>query len=345
VGCNPTFAQPRSGPGFNARATIAGLNKLGNYRTMKYLNCAKDVLLISLFLVMSLGMATRRDTPISRRDAGFMHDKAVFPNRNANPPFSDTVDLKAFAKRIIAGVQDNYEKARTLLAWLSTHFEWKYTDYQNRSVQEIIARKGGNCFEMATVYMALLRELDINYRPIAEVNIQKPDEERGKRAAQMVKEKGNTASVFGRQHNDHRWIEVYDDHTKEWVPADPTMNIIGFDQWLKARAWFGERHTVNDEFSREMIVPFGIFVVGKDDKTDMKENRTRYYLVDRLDALYDHKLSGLPSWSKWVSALQALSNVAKNAFEGKENLQEYDGQIGALARIYQELRQEYMGLS
>jgi len=43
-----------------------------------------------------------------------------------------------------------------------------------------------------------------------------------------------------------------------------------------------------------------------------------------LDALYDHKLSGLPSWSKRVSALQVLSKVAKNAFEGKENLQEYE---------------------
>jgi hypothetical protein len=212
-------------------------------------------------------------------------------------------------------------------------------------VQEIIARKGGNCFELATVYMALLKELNINYRPIAEVNIQKPDEDRGRRAAQMVKEKGNKVSVFGRQHNDHRWIEVYDDHAKEWVPADPTMNIIGFDQWLKARAWFGERHTINDEFSSEMIVPFGIFVVSKDDKTKMGENRTTYYLVDRLDALYDHKLSGLPSWSKWVSALQALSKVAKNAFEGKENLQEYDARISTLASIYQDLRREYLGRS
>lgn len=257
---------------------------------------------------------------------------------------SDTVDLKVFATGIITGVEDNYEKARTLLAWLGTHFEWKYTDYQNRTVQEIIARKGGNCFEMATVYMALLKELNINYRPIAEVNIQKPDDDRGQRAAQMVKERGNKVSVFGRQHNDHRWIEVYDDHTKEWVPADPTMNIIGFDQWLKARAWFGERHTLNDEFSREMIVPFGIFVVSKEDKAAIHENRTTYYLVDRLDALYDHKLSRLPSWSKWVSALQELSKVAKNAFEGKENLQAYDGQIGTLAMIYQDLRQEYKAL-
>jgi len=83
-------------------------------------------------------------------------------------------------------------------------------------------------------------------------------------------------------------------------------------------------------------------VVSRDDKARMSENRTTYYLVHRLDALYDHKLSRLPSWSKWVSALQVLSEVAKNAFEGKENLQEYDNQIGKLASIYQDLRQELL---
>ena len=304
---------------------------------MKHSQKPKHFFLISLFLLGSLAVTARVDTPPS-------HHNASRPHPSAPLPHSDTVDLKAFATTIIAHANDNYAKATTLLAWLGTHFEWKYTDYQNRSVQEIIARKGGNCFELATVYMALLKELNINYRPIAEGNIQKPDEDRGKRAAQMVKESGNKASVFGRQHNDHRWIEVYDDHAKEWVPADPTMNIIGFDQWLKARAWFGDRHTINDEFSKEMIVPFGIFVVSKENKSEMNTNRTTYYLVDRLDALYDHKLSGLPSWPKWVSALQELSKVAKNAFEGNENLQEHDAQIGELANIYQNLKQEYLRL-
>src|SRR6516165_4704361 len=115
-------------------------------RTMKHYRWAKDLLLISSFLLASLAGVAR--------------------GGDANLCYTDTVDLKAFATRIITGVEDNYEKARTLLAWLGTHFEWKYTDYQNRTVQEIIARKGGNCFELATVYMALLQELNITYRPI-----------------------------------------------------------------------------------------------------------------------------------------------------------------------------------
>jgi len=256
----------------------------------------------------------------------------------------DTASLstKVFAETIVSGVSDNYEKAKTLLSWLSTHFEWKATDYKRRTVKEIIVRKGGNCFELATVYMALLQELNLTYRPIAEINIHVYSEQRGKTADEKIKSDGNRMSVFGKQHNDHRWGEIFDEKTAEWIPADPTMNIIGFDQWLKARAWFGERHTINDEFSGDMIVPFAIYVVNKDNKSLMEEDRTLYYMKTKFDSLYNTKLSKLPSWSKWVSGLQILSAAAKRAFEGQENLHNYADQISQLATVYQNLKNEYL---
>ena len=258
------------------------------------------------------------------------------------PSDTASVNTKVFAQSIVAGTSDNYEKAKTLLSWLSNHFEWKATDYQNRTVKEIIVRQGGNCFELATVYMALLKELNLTYRPIAEINIHVYSEERGKTADEKIKQSGNRMSVFGKQHNDHRWVEIYDDKTGEWVPADPTMNIIGFDQWLKARAWFGERHTINDEFSGDMIAPFAIFVVNPSNKGLMAENRTLYYMATRLDKLYGGQLSKLPSWTKWVNGLQTLSLAAKKAFEGDENLHNYTDQISELANVYQSLKKEYL---
>jgi hypothetical protein len=258
------------------------------------------------------------------------------------PTDTAALDTKAFAQHIVAGSHDNYSKAKTLLNWLSTHFEWKYTDYKKRTVKEIIVRQGGNCFELASVYMALLKELNLTYRPIAEINIHKLSEERGQTAAQKVKEGGNRMSVFGRQHNDHRWVEIYDENTKEWVPADPTMNLIGFEQWLKARAWFGERHTINDEFSSDMIAPVAIFVVHNDNKSQMVENRTLYYMGTQLDALYNNQLSKLPSWNKWINGLETLSAVAKKAFAGEENLHNYNDQIAALAGLYAKLKEEYL---
>ena len=273
----------------------------------------------------------------------FVNVSALAQQATVTVPSDTTfVNTEAFAQSIVAGINDNYEKAKTLLSWLSNHFEWKATDYKKRTVKEIIVRQGGNCFELAVVYMALLKELNLTFRPIAEINIHVYSEERGMRADEKIKENGNRMSIFGKQHNDHRWVEIYDDKTGEWVPADPTMNIIGFDQWLKARAWFGERHTINDEFSGDMIAPFAIFVVNNNDKSLMEENRTLYYMVTKLEKLYGGQLSKLPSWSKWVAGLQTLSVAAKKAFEGDENLHNYTNQISALANVDQSLKKEYL---
>lgn len=260
------------------------------------------------------------------------------------PADTASINLNQFAYAIAGQAGDNYEKAKALLGWLSTNFEWMSTDYKKRTAKEIIVRKGGNCFELATVYMALLREMKLNYRPIAEINIHRYSEERGATAAQKIKDAGNRMSVFGKQHNDHRWVEIWDEKTGEWQPADPTMNIIGFDQWLKARAWFGERHVLNADISKDMIVPFALFVVSTNSNSIMEINRTSYYLVDKLDALYDHKLSTLPSWSKWVSGLQTLSAAAQKAFAGEENLHNYNEQIADLAKVYENLKAEYSRL-
>jgi len=267
-----------------------------------------------------------------------------FAQQNAISSGSDTnsINTKSFAENIVSGISDNYDKARVLLNWLSNNFEWKATDYQQRTVKEIIVRKGGNCFELASVYMALLKELNLVYRPIAEINIHLLSEERGRNAAEKIKTGGNKMSVFGREHNDHRWVEIFDEKNKEWVPADPTMGIIGFDQWLKARAWFGERHTINDEFSNEMIVPFAIYVVNSGNKSLMEENRTYYYMITKLDELYNNQLSKLPSWNKWTEGLQSLSLIAKNAFEGQQNLHNYNDRIHEMAIIYQNLKKEYL---
>ncbi len=257
------------------------------------------------------------------------------------PADTGQLDTKYFATQLVKGISNNYEKAAALLNWLATHFEWTATDYQKRTVKEILIRKGGNCFELATVYMALLKELGIVYRPIAEINLHRYDAGRGERAAQKVKESGNQVSVFGAGHNDHRWVEIYQPETKEWIPADPTMNLIGYESWLKARAWFGERHTLNDQFSGDMIAPFAIFVVDANNKSRMLENRTAHYMIQELDELYHHRLSALPSWQKWKKGIMELSPLAAKAFAGELNLHQYNEQIAALKNTYQSLKKEW----
>lgn len=255
---------------------------------------------------------------------------------------TSSLDLKIFAGRIVSGSNTNFQKARTLLEWLSHSFAWTATDYQQRTVKQIIVRQGGNCFELAKVYMALINELGIQYRPIAEINLHVPSEQREKTSEGKIKDAGNTMSVFGYQHNDHRWVEVYDDSSHTWIPVDPTMDLIGFDQWLKGRAWFESRHTINDEFSSDMIAPFAIFVVDKNDKSKMIEDRTQEYMVKQLDRLYQNKLAGLPSWQQWIDQLKNINSHARNAFAGTENLHDYGKAINDLRNTYDRLKEEWL---
>lgn len=251
------------------------------------------------------------------------------------------LDLAVFAKQVVGNTSSNYEKAEKLLHWLSNSLEWKATDYQRRTVKQILERQGGNCFELAVVYMAMIKALNIQYRGIAEINIHRYSDERQATAEEKVKQAGSGMSVFGRRHNDHRWVEIFDERNNEWVPADPSMNVIGVEQWLKARVWFGKRVTIDTVFTRDMIVPFAIFVVSDTSKRFMVDSRTQHYLIDGFNKLYNNKLSQLPAWSQWVAGLKELNDVASQAFSGKMNLHEYDDKIAALVKTYDDLKRQY----
>ena len=253
------------------------------------------------------------------------------------------LNLKTLGEAITAQDGTDYRKATTLLNWVSNRLEWMATDYQRRSVKEILERGGGNCYDLAQVYVEIVKAMNIKTRPIAEINLSRLNPGRQERAAQLVAEKGARASVFGARHNDHRWLEVYDETTGTWLPVDPTMNVIGVEQWVKARLGFEQRITIDPAISGDMIAPFAVFVSG-DKKDLMAENRSVYYMVDQFDRVYNRELSRLPSWNKWVAAITSLSGHAKSAFEDKENLHLYQQQIAELDAIYQALKTEYQAL-
>lgn len=253
------------------------------------------------------------------------------------------LNLKTLGEQITAEDGTDYRKASSLLNWVSNRLEWMATDYQRRSVKEILERGGGNCYDLAQVYVEIVKAMNIKTRSIAEINLSRLNPGRQERAAQMVTEKGARASVFGARHNDHRWLEVYDETTGTWLPVDPTMNVIGVEQWVKARLGFEKRITIDPAISDDMIAPFAVFVTG-DRKDLMAEDRSVYYMVDQFDQVYNKELSGLPSWSKWVAAITSLSGRAKSAFEDKENLHLYNKQIAELDAIYQALKTEYLHL-
>jgi Transglutaminase-like superfamily len=244
-------------------------------------------------------------------------------------------DLKAFAQQVSKNATSELGQAQAIVRWLAQNFEWKATDYQKRTVQEIIDRKGGNCNELALVALSAMKELNIKLRRVHEVNIYVNTPERGVRAHEMVKEKGNSSSVFGRHHNDHVWLELYDSRAGEWFPADPSSGLVGVDEWMKGRVVFGKRFSMNP-ITEEMIVPFAIFAADEDGKFTI--NRTQHYLVEEFDRLYDGKLHKVPAWQEWTKSLDLLDDKVAGAFAGRVNLHEYESQIDSLAETYEQLR-------
>jgi len=244
-------------------------------------------------------------------------------------------DLKAFAQQVSKDSKSELGQAQAIVRWLAKNFEWKATDYQKRTVQEIIERKGGNCNELAMVALSAMKELNIKIRGVHEVNIHVNTPERGVRAHEMVKEKGNTLSVFGRHHNDHVWLELYDSAANDWFPADPSSGLVGTEEWMKGRVWFGERVSLNP-ITQDMMMPFAIFAA--DDSGKFTINRTQHYVIDEFDRLYDGKLHKLAAWKRWLTLIDLLDDKVAGAFAGSINLHDYESQIDELAVVYDQLR-------
>jgi hypothetical protein len=242
-------------------------------------------------------------------------------------------DLKTFAQAVSKNAKSELGQAQAIVRWLAKNFEWKATDYQKRTVQEIVERKGGNCNELAMVALSAMKELNIQLRRVHEVNIHTNTPDRGVRAHEMVKEKGNTYSVFGRHHNDHVWLELYDSAANEWFPADPSSGLVGLDEWMKGRVGFGKRFTLNP-ITEDMIVPFAIFAADADGKFTI--NRTRHYLIDEFDRLY--QLHKNPYWNQWNFIVDFMDDKVAGAFAGNVNLHQYESQIDLLAKTYEKMR-------
>nr|WP_321232799.1 transglutaminase family protein [uncultured Psychroserpens sp.] len=256
-------------------------------------------------------------------------------------------DNKNYLKQLITSNQDkflielvpedsnNVEKAKRILNWLSSNFDWLATDYKQRTVQEIIERGGGNCHELAMVTLYLYEKAGIKKRKIKEINIQELSERRHTNALNRINEVGNTASVFGRLHNDHVWIEIYDEEKEHWLPVDPTMNIFGVEQWIASRLAFKRVKTISP-YSKDMLVPISVFAINSETKEFI--DRSNYYLIDALNQYYHFELKDLEAWQEWSKSIKEISKLSKKAFKGDYNLHNSESKLHETYNIYNKLK-------
>jgi hypothetical protein len=245
-------------------------------------------------------------------------------------------DLRRFAETVTAGETTTRGRASKIVAWYATNLDWTATDYQRRTVDEILARRGGNCDELARVAVATMKALGIEMRTVREINLHVESDERQTRAEEKVRERGAAMSVFGRRHNDHVWLEIRDEDGS-WFPADPSLGVVGEREWVQARLGFGERFTM-DPTSADMIAPFAVFAAGPD---GLLVSRTRRYVIDAFDETHESALSGLPSWKEWIDVIEGLEEKAKGALQGTFDLHQAEDEIRRAHDMYARLRAEF----
>ncbi len=265
--------------------------------------------------------------------------KALLPIAQLKYADTSSIDLKLLAVKLTEGVQSSFEKVNQIIQWTNQNLHWNYTDYKSRTVKEILYQKGGNCAEQASVVKSLIEAIGIKTRKVVEINIQPAKAERQKDAEKRIQEIGNRASVFGLAHNDHVWIEFFDEEQQTWIPADPTLGLVGLEYWLKARIGFQKRIVHDILPSADMLVPIAVLIM--DTNRKITDNRSIHYLIDSFDKIYQGKLSALPSWSEWKKSIVFIQEKAMKAFQGEVNLHEYASQIKQVGEIYQSLRKEY----
>jgi hypothetical protein len=252
-------------------------------------------------------------------------------------------DIRALGDSI-AGSGSALTRTSRLVYWINDNFDWSATDYQRRTPEEVIARRAGNCAELASVLHLFLDSLDVRTRWIHEINVQpEPTPRRQQTAAELVAQRGNSLSVFGLQHNDHVWLEVWEDSTQAWFPADPAFGVVGLADWSAARLAMASRPTPRvkavEPIAADMLVPF-VVLAGERRGGPYDVDRTDFYLVDGFHRLYGDAIETLPSWPAWVAAVQTLTPHARAAFAGEEDLHAYTEDIAELKAIYDSLTRD-----
>ena len=199
---------------------------------------------------------------------------------------SAAASLAAIAQRVAGHAGTPSDRTRRLVTWIGSNLEWTWTDYQERTPEQIVRRRAGNCADLAAVLAEMVTAAGMQSRWIAEINVQPRSEDRQARAVEKIKELGPRASVFGLEHNDHRWLEIYDSAQGGWVPADPAVGVVGVHDWEVSRLGFGKRPPppvpAVAEITKDMLVPFMVTTIDGQ-HGPVTTDRSAHYLIEEFD--------------------------------------------------------------
>jgi len=244
------------------------------------------------------------------------------------------LDMTAISAEATGTARSPRDKVEAVIQWTHDHLDWTATDYVTRTPEQIVERGGGNCNDQALVVRALLTPAGVRTRRTREVNIQPLSPSREENSERLMASRGLMASVFGLRHNDHVWIEFEDVVADEWRPADPTINLLDFEQWTTARMGFGARPRHEIIPFADMEFPIGIVALHEDGRF---ENRSHRYLVQSFGR-YVNGAAASPQWRHWVDRVQVSGRHVKRAFENHYDLHQDKPLMDDLIATYEGMK-------
>ncbi|HTU11649.1 MAG TPA: transglutaminase-like domain-containing protein [Allosphingosinicella sp.] len=225
-------------------------------------------------------------------------------------------------------------RVRAVIAWTHANLDWTTTDYQDRTPEQVLARGGGNCHEQARLVRALLAPAGVETRLVREINVQPASERRQRDAEEMIARTGPRASVFGARHNDHVWTEYRDVEQGEWVPADPTLNVVGIDAWVRARLGFGPRPVHEIIPYADMLFPVAVVAPLAGGRFEGRSER----LLVRGFAAHVPGVAARPGWARWAELVSRAEALVILTMQGRHNLHDDGALLEELSRAYAALR-------
>src|ERR1700687_3916814 len=151
------------------------------------------------------------------------HGRAMTLSTSAQPEFKHLL-IEA------TGEGAPIARAEHLVRWVHQHV--RFTPDRHQTLDALLEDRGGNCFDHASLTIALLRSSGFTARFVREVTAAPADEGRAAAA------RASKSSLFGYEHNDHTWVEVQVDGA--WVPADTSLGLFGEREWLAGRVLRGD---------------------------------------------------------------------------------------------------------
>lgn len=236
------------------------------------------------------------------------------------------------------GVKDEDEKIKRIFSWLNDEFEWVETDYMERTVEEILIRKAGNCAEQTKVVEKVLNHIGIKTRWILEINSHPESEERQNFSKNLIEKHGDFYSIFGWNHNDHRWIEYYNQNLKQWIPIDTSFGVLGMNHWLEKRLSFSSESIPTSQ----QIIPFCIVALDIDSSSTNSKVLSDFYLVEQFDKYYNGLLSQSSEWEEWKVLVERLTNSGISTYNSQNNLHGQQDVIKQFTNHYCRLKQEVL---